>query len=1067
MKTSGNAFKGYNFQGTIYCYLLCLMDLEREITEINAEIPIDNNFDDIYIKTNSDSFYLQVKNYKNITFDKISIDSSSINIVGYSPILIKNKNGYNNNIVILRNMSIPAENINSKIFGMDCIKIDNCYIVGYSDKDYNQLIKKKYANDERYNRILTMSDEKINTGNYKFEISDLPPLNIFEQKLQEETKMIRNFSLNDKNDILFIVGKPGVGKSHLVTELEEQKVISNIIVERLWISENDKDKNNRLKYSNFIRDISYNLFNKSLIENEESIITALKEKNITLVVDGLDHVENYNEEELELYFNFFKKFIGTKLIVLSRPLKHDIFYEKIELNNWTEQENMSYLDFLGLSDYNTQLKIYAISKGYPIITSFLAKHYLLNNELPKVEEVTDIFDFYDKLVLRGVAGLSLFLINNSYFKMKELEELLSKREYKIICEIIKESKYLFSIHYDRVYLIHDSLNSYLRTKNPDYLEDNSDSIEKIKNSINDGELKYLSRLNSLSIPETDKVDITKKYCNFNFIKEAFDKTIDYEMIQNIIIEFESVICNNEGSFDLNEMYEFILVKECTNRNHHDGFYQLIIERIKYYIQNDLISFDEIYSTGLLYYAYSSFIEKKYEPLFTLYSTQFSDTEGEVSDFAEALKNSSEYFNILKESIIVDDYLKNNIENIDIHDRDVLIKVISYLYINKLKYYGYEKVAIAAVDEHDDEKAESLFISIASKYNIRPFMAKNAIFKIKDYLFSLGVDNGENYYKNKSLKDVIEERAIDGSFYVDDYICNYIRLASFEKRTIDIESAGLYYFMYYNRKDYSLYKLPLALIIFYRKKYIALDECIRILGNSMEMSEKGIRTIMTDFYNLLSYDEFELAKEFWNNKIIITDLEPQKIDLLSEEIVAQYFMKNVLKYHMPTRNVDYDNLYNLLKSKYSKIVVETLKYYNFQIDSIDLNDFDFDNYKKKDSYTTKPFEERDFVVEGDEEKLRQNGILAVELAKYIDGWHNTLPYVELFDIYDIKNIQENIYKIVHNSCFSYRIYDMYANRSEMLGNYLMLMDRYSISNVDWNQLFDSFLKFLDLSLIRLK
>ena len=73
----------------------------------------------------------------------------------------------------------------------------------------------------------------------------------------------------------------------------------------------------------------------------------------------------------------------------------------------------------------------------------------------------------------------------------------------------------------------------------------------------------------------------------------------------------------------------------------------------------------------------------------------------------------------------------------------------------------------------------------------------------------------------------------------------------ENRNIDIKSVGLYYFMYYNRKDYSLYKLPLALIIFYRKKYIDLEECIKILDNSMEMSEKVIRTIMTDFYNLLS------------------------------------------------------------------------------------------------------------------------------------------------------------------------------------------------------------------------
>ena len=472
MRPSINALKGYNFQGSIYCYLLCLMDLEREIIELDAEVSVDNNFDDIFVKTCNDSFYLQVKNYKDITFDKIKINGNMINIDGYLPIIIGNKKGYNNNILIVRNLEIPKEKINSKIFGMDCIMFDNCYIIGYFDKDYNQLIKSLYANEERYNNILLTADEKLNTGNFNFTIQDLPPLNIFEQKLQEETKIIRNFSLKNK-DILFIVGKPGIGKSHLVTELEEQNIISNIIVERLWISENDKDKNNRLKYSNFIRDISYNLFNKSLIE-EDSIVKTLKERNITLVVDGLDHVENYNAEELELYFSFFKKFVGTKLVVLSRPLKHIIEYETIELDNWNEQENMSYLDYLGVSDYSTQLQIYDISKGYPIITSFLGKHFLLNGELPRIEEATDIFDFYDKLILKGIAGLSLFLINNSYFKIKELEELLSKREYKVLTEIINYSGYLFSIHYDRVYLIHDSLNTYLRIKTPDYLEDNKD-----------------------------------------------------------------------------------------------------------------------------------------------------------------------------------------------------------------------------------------------------------------------------------------------------------------------------------------------------------------------------------------------------------------------------------------------------------------------------------------------------------------------------------------------------------------------------------------------------------------
>jgi len=1065
MKPSTNALKGYNFQGTIYCYLLCLMDLEREIIELDAEVSVDNNFDDIFIKTQDDSFYLQVKNYKDVTFDKIKVNETKISITGHSPINKKSKYGYNNSILVLRNLTIPKEKINSKIFGIDCIRINNCYIVGYFDSEYNQLIKNLYANDERYNNILLTADEKLNTGNFRFRIEDLPLLNIFEQKLQEETKIIRKFSIDNENDVLFIIGKPGVGKSHLVTELEQQNIISNIIIERLWISENDKDKSNRLKYSNFIRDISYNLFNKSLIENEETIIRTLKERNITLVVDGLDHVENYNVEELDLYFDFFKKFIDTKLIVLSRPLKHNIDYEILELNNWTEQENMSYLDFLGVSDYNIQLQIYDISKGYPIITSFLGKHFLLNGSLPKIEEVKDIFDFYDKLISNGVSGLSLFLINNSYFKMKELEDLLSKREYKILIEIIKHSGYLFSIHYDRVYLIHDSLNTYLRIKNPEYLDDNQDAIEKIKKSINGGELKYLSRINSISLNEEDKVSIVKKYCNFNFINEAINKTVDFEMIQDIVHEFEFVIYNNGISFNLNEMYEFILIKECTNRNHHDGFYQLIIERIKYYIKNNLISFEDIYSTGLLYYAYSCFEEKKYDPLSTLYSTRFNDTDREISDFADALEKSSKYFDFLKEKINVEEYLKKNIKNIDISDKDVLIKVISYLYINKLEYNNYEKVAIAAIDEHNDNKAEKLFKEICSKYNIRPFMAKSGIYKLKDYLFSLGIDNGENYYKNKSLKEIIRDKAISGSFYVNDYICNYIRLAIFENKIIDISSAGLYYFMYYNRKDYSLYKLPLALIIFYRKDYIHLDECIKILDNSMEMSEKGIRTIMTDFYNLLSKEEFELAKKYWNDKIILTDLDVEKINLLSEEIVINYFMKHVIGYHISLRDVDYNDIYNLLKSKYSKRVVDLLKFYYFKIDSIDAYDFDFKNYHKKDKYTPKSFEERDFIYENDADKLKEHNVSCTELAKYVDGWHNTLPYVELFDIYSIEDIKDKVHEIIYNSCFSYKIFNMYANRSEMLGNYLMFLDRYSISEVDWDKLYDCFLKFLNLSLIK--
>lgn len=51
--------------------------------------------------------------------------------------------------------------------------------------------------------------------------------------------------------------------------------------------------------------------------------------------------------------------------------------------------------------------------------------------------------------------------------------------------------------------------------------------------------------------------------------------------------------------------------------------------------------------------------------------------------------------------------------------------------------------------------------------------------------------------------------------------------------------------------------------------------------------------------------------------------------------------------------------------------------------------------------------------------------------------------------------------------NYHLHNIFGslNRSEMLGNYLMLLDRYSVSEVDWDKLYDCFLKFLNLSLIK--
>ena len=52
-------------------------------------------------------------------------------------------------------------------------------------------------------------------------------------------------------------------------------------------------------------------------------------------------------------------------------------------------------------------------------------------------EIVSLNSFYDSLIKEGIMGMSIFLINNSYFKISELEELLSPVEFRVVNEIIE------------------------------------------------------------------------------------------------------------------------------------------------------------------------------------------------------------------------------------------------------------------------------------------------------------------------------------------------------------------------------------------------------------------------------------------------------------------------------------------------------------------------------------------------------------------------------------------------------------------------------------------------------
>jgi hypothetical protein len=58
------------------------MDIERILESIEIEYDTDNNFDDLYIKSASESFYCQMKDYDSIELSDLVIDSDSIKIKG-------------------------------------------------------------------------------------------------------------------------------------------------------------------------------------------------------------------------------------------------------------------------------------------------------------------------------------------------------------------------------------------------------------------------------------------------------------------------------------------------------------------------------------------------------------------------------------------------------------------------------------------------------------------------------------------------------------------------------------------------------------------------------------------------------------------------------------------------------------------------------------------------------------------------------------------------------------------------------------------------------------------------
>ncbi|EKO33190.1 hypothetical protein LEP1GSC179_0033, partial [Leptospira santarosai str. MOR084] len=287
MKPSLNAIYGYSYQQQMSLMLLVLMDIERIIESIEIEPNDAGNFDDLKVQINGLSVFFQMKDSDSITLNNLKIEDGKVAING-------NIHSLPQGASILSFKKIHL-NCNSKILGFPSFQEKGLYILSLSREQIFERIENAYKRDKtRIYQIISFFERCLDSRINKIEQKDLPLIEIFETKLIEETITISRIQLNVDN-ILVIEGRPGIGKSHFVNSIVDD--YKNNVLYRFWISNQDKFYSERLKYDNFIFNISKEIFRDYAYHSESDIIDRLHKENKAFIVDGFDHVENYNVTE--------------------------------------------------------------------------------------------------------------------------------------------------------------------------------------------------------------------------------------------------------------------------------------------------------------------------------------------------------------------------------------------------------------------------------------------------------------------------------------------------------------------------------------------------------------------------------------------------------------------------------------------------------------------------------------------------------------------------------------------------------------------------------------------------
>lgn len=1094
-----NSLKGYTYQQMVFTLFAAIMDLDREILSVESESPTPGNFDDLKIcaKTNGDGskdevvFRVQVKNYDGITIRGIHvIEGSSITD---SYVKARQTESYfdpdENNVFIVNTDKI---NTDCEILSLPATKVNGVWIIPLTSDWIADYIDKNYCDDARELEILHLADNVTVNGKFIISQEDLPKLERFGLELEETTVAIHQLPESIENGITWIVGKPGVGKSHYVTEFE--KKFKNAIYYRFWVGPQDPKIEKRLQYTEFLSDIAKALFNRPGKFSEDEIRDYIIENDIELIIDGLDHVENYREQDLQKYIDFIDSIKSARVLVLSRPLKRKIDWIQVELHDWDFDQTRQYLAVHEITDYNIQKEIYQRTSGYPILVYFFTGHYKKyrviycnGNDQP----ITEINQYYDSLIkdIDTRTCLSIFSVSDSFFQWKELEAFTDNSTlFSILKEFVSSHPYLFKRVENRIALIHDSFNTYLREKLTD---DNIKTarknwISKIEESILAGNVEFMARMSSVPHDEPFYEKVLHRYADMNTFRELLESTIDFESIASFYQQLKAVLEYRPNVLTIEEYYSFALITLMTERNNMIAYEGLAYEILLYEKNHGASLPDEIYSSGVMWSIYTLFKTKDQ----SYYEKKVSDYHFGTSQIDEGYRELAEEVFFYDDSLPDIEKTRKAVNEYTGDYTKILTNYFVSRWIHSDESDEVHKLIDAYLESPESVHAISNFAEYLqkefSKLKDDTFMPSFLLSSIGYRLLELGYFGDENYLRKYGIRESIanffnEEKYEQGSFVVCERLRSVIRLANHDGRDLDIKYFNYAWCMFYERSDLSVYTLPDALLTFEKLWLIDEDHSLQLVVSARNMSEKGIRLLVSDYINQKEpkFTEKLISEGRFDDKnfpLFILDLKPELLNCFSENDIVVW-VRHILGRRPYGTLVEYQDIENAMHSKYLDAVLDELSYfgvtvrdvYDDSIDGIQVRDIfkkakiEYGDRDKSNEKKYVPFEygnisERDFPY------IRTNHIDPLTVASYPDGWYHVMPFVEIYKDYGKVQIQRQCLSIIHTSMFAkIRSLNETGGWDMLLGNIPTFLKQEEI-DVDWQKIFDSFMWFMRMSLI---